>query len=124
MTDLHPTDAELALLRVLWHHGPSTVRQVHDVVSIERPVAYTTVLKMFQVMHDKGLVHRDTSRRSHVYTPAHAERAVQRSLVADLVDKAFGGSASRLVAAALGGQAAGAEELAEIRALLDALEQR
>ena len=123
MTDRKPTDAELALLRILWSRGPSTVREVHAALEAEREaeIAYTTVLKVLQVMHDKGLVVRDTSERSHVYTPAHAEEQVTGALVSDLLAKAFGGSASRLVLRALSDRPTDKAELDEIRALLDRL---
>jgi predicted transcriptional regulator len=117
-----PTDTELALLRILWAQGPSTVRAVYDVLSEERDMAYTTVLKMLQVMHDKGLVVRDTSQRSHVYTPVQSEDVVQGQLVTNLLDKAFGGDPGQLVLRALSGRPADADEIAAIRALLDDLE--
>ena len=118
-----PTDAELAILRVLWSRGPSTVREVMEALSSERHTTYTTVLKTMQIMHDKGQVHRDTSQRSHVYTPVQPAEQVQGSLVGDLVDRAFGGSTSDLVLRALTERPATKEELDEIRALLDALEE-
>lgn len=118
-----PTDAELALLRVLWDRGPSTVRQVHEVLCRERDLGYTTVLKTLQVMTDKGLALRDETERSHVYRAASSQEATQRSLVADLMDKAFGGSAAQLVLQALSSQAASREELARIRELLDRAEE-
>lgn len=119
----HPTDTELAILRVLWSLGPSTVRQVHSAWEEERgSVAYTTVLKLLQVMHDKELVVRDTSTRSHVYTPVYDERTVQRSLVADLVTKAFGGSSSDLVLRALSTRHSSAEDRRRIRELIDQLD--
>jgi predicted transcriptional regulator len=120
-----PTDAELAILRVLWSLGPSTVRDVHSELEARqaRDLAYTTVLKLLQVMHDKGLVVRDASQRSHVYTPTWSEDAIQGRLLDDLVDKAFGGSAGQLVLRALSDRAAGPEEISEIRALLDRLER-
>lgn len=124
MSDPRPTDTELALLRVLWALGPSTVREVHREWGRERgSVAYTTVLKLLQVMHDKGLVVRDTSQRSHVYTPVHDQQVVQGSLVTDLVNKAFSGSAAKLVLRALSDRPADSDELAQIRALLDRLEE-
>ena len=125
MSDPRPTEAELALLQVLWERGPSTVREVHDRLAELRgtEVVYTTVLKLLQVMHDKGLVVRDTTERSHVYTPTWAEEAVTGRLVAHLVDRAFGGSASRLVQRALAERPADPQELDEIRALLDRLEK-
>ncbi len=112
------------MLRLLWDHGPSTVREVHERWEAQRGrVAYTTVLKLLQVMHDKGLVVRDTSSRSHVYTPVHDRGEVQGSLVTDLMDKAFAGSAAGLVMRALSDRPANEEERAQIRALLDSLEE-
>ena len=115
-----PTDAELAILRILWHHGTCTVRQVHDELSRERPSAYTTALKMLQIMTEKGLVRRDESERTHIYQPRLTEEQTQRQLVRDLVDRAFGGSASKLVMQALSGRRATQEELGEIRKLIEA----
>ena len=118
MASLRPSPAELGLLRVLWTRGPSTVRAVHEAVEQEHPVGYTTVLKQLQIMTDKGLVTRDTSRRSHVYAAAVDEAATQKHLVSDLIDRAFGGSAAALVMRALSDEV-GEAELAEIRALLE-----
>jgi predicted transcriptional regulator len=115
-----PTDAELAILRVLWERGPSTVRQVHEVLSRERPTAYTTALKLLQIMTEKGLVRRDESERTHIYHARLSEEQTQRQLVRDLLDRAFGGSASKLVMQALSARRATPEELGEIRRLLDA----
>ena len=116
-----PTDAELAILRILWERGPSTVRQVHDVlVSRDGPAAYTTALKLLQIMTEKGLVRRDESDRTHVYHPRLSEEQTQRQLVRDLLDRAFGGSASKLVLQALNAKRATAEELGEIRKLIEA----
>ncbi len=114
-----PTDAELAILRVLWDRGASTVRQVHDVLSRERPTAYTTALKLLQIMTEKGLVRRDETDRTHVYEPRLSEEQTQRQLVRDLLDRAFAGSASKLVMQALATRRASPEELGEIRRLLD-----
>ena len=108
-----PTDAELAILGVLWARGSSTVREVAE--EMGREGAYTTVLKLLQIMTDKGLVRRDESARTHVYRAARSERATQRQLVRDLADRAFGGSAARLVMQALAAKKASPEELAEIR---------
>lgn len=119
-----PTDAELAILRVLWRRGPSTVRQVHDVLSAEKPTGYTTVLKFMQIMTEKGLLLRDESRRSHVYRPQRPAEKTQQQLVGDLLDRAFEGSAQRLVMQALNAKKVTPEELAEIRALLDEIERR
>ena len=117
-----PTDAELAILRVLWSRGPSTVRQVHEVISRDRETGYTTVLKLMQIMTEKGLVERDESERTHVYQARFTQEATQQRLVSDLLDKAFGGSASQLVMQALAAKPASADELAQIRRLLDELE--
>ncbi|HIJ64376.1 MAG TPA: BlaI/MecI/CopY family transcriptional regulator [Candidatus Hydrogenedentes bacterium] len=114
-----PTDGELAILSVLWKRGPSTVRQVRDALDRARPTGYTTVLKLMQIMHEKGLLTRDESQRSHVYEPALAQEQTQGQLVRDLLDKAFGGSAHKLVMHALSVKHASAAELAEIRRLLD-----
>jgi predicted transcriptional regulator len=125
-----PTDAELAILRVLWEKGPTTVREVVETLnakigapiapSLSRPVGYTTALKLMQIMSDKGLVQRDDTNRSHVYRPTSvaSEQPTQRRLVKDLADRAFGGSTSKLVMAALSSQKSTPAELAEIRKLL------
>ena len=116
-----PTDAELAILRVLWERGPSTVRQVHEVlVARVGQTAYTTALKLLQIMTEKGLVRRDDTDRTHVFTPRLSEEQTQRQLVRDLLDRAFGGSASKLVMQALNARRATAEELGEIRKLIEA----
>ena len=119
-----PTDAELAILRVLWERGASTVRQVHEALIRERPTTYTTALKMLQIMTEKGLVRRDESDRTHVYFPRLSEEQTQRQLVRDLLDRAFGGSASKLVMQALASRRASAEELTEIRKLIDGRDGR
>ena len=117
-----PTDAELAILRVLWERGACTVRQVHDALGRERATAYTTALKMLQIMTEKGLVRRDESERTHIYQARLSEDQTQRQLVRDLVDRAFGGSSSKLVLQALSSKRASAEELTEIRRLIDGRE--
>ena len=115
-----PTDAELAILRVLWSKGPSTVRQVHDVMATGRDLAYTTVLKLLQIMTDKGLTTRAALGLQHVYTPRRTEQDTQRQLLKDLLDRAFDGSTSQLVMQALATTAASPDELKEIRRLLTA----
>jgi predicted transcriptional regulator len=119
-----PTDGELEILRVLWRRGPSTVREVHDALSAERELGYTTVLKLLQIMTDKGLVDRDDSQRSHVFRARHREERMQQQLVSDLLARAFGGAADKLVMQALSAGKVSAEELAEIRKLLDELEDK
>ncbi|HTK29393.1 MAG TPA: BlaI/MecI/CopY family transcriptional regulator [Vicinamibacterales bacterium] len=112
-----PTDAELAILSVLWARGPSTVRQVAE--TLGRDTGYTTALKLLQIMTEKGLVTRDETMRTHVYAAASTEDQTQRQLVTDLLDRAFGGSAAKLVLQALAAKKASPEEVAEIRRLLD-----
>ncbi len=119
-----PTDAELAILRVLWQRGASTVRQVHDELLRERPTAYTTALKLLQIMTEKGLVRRDVTDRTHVYHARYSEEHTQRQLVRDLLDRAFGGSSSKLVMQALNTKRATSEELIEIRRLIDGRDER
>ena len=125
MTKQHrPTDGELEILRVLWREGPSTVRDVHGILSKAKPgTGYTTVLKLMQIMADKDLVTRDEKNKAHVYTPRIREDQTQRQLVGDLLDRVFGGSAARMVMQALATKKANPEELAEIRHMLDEFEQ-
>ena len=117
-----PTDGEMAILRVLWDHGPATVRQIHE--RLGRDTAYTTVLKLLQIMTEKGLVTRDASARTHVYAAAEPASQTQRQVVKDLLERVFAGSASSLVLQALAAKRATPEELAEIRKLLDEQEQK
>ena len=117
-----PTPAELDILRLLWELGPSTVRAVQERLERERPTGYTTVLKLLQIMTDKGLVARDEAERAHVYSAKAPEQHTQRQLVRDLVDRAFGGSASKLVMQTLSARQTSREELGRIRELLDRLE--
>ncbi len=118
-----PTDAELILLSVLWRRGPSTVREVHDSLP-EAGTGYTTTLKILQKMAEKGLVTRDESQRSHVYSAARAAEQTQRQLLQDLARRAFEGSPARLVMQALSSEPASPEELTAIRQLLDDLEAK
>ncbi len=120
---LKPTDAELAILRVLWEQGPSTVRQIQQVLDRARPTGYTTVLKLLQIMTEKGLVRRDETERRHVYRARYSEEQTQQQLLGDLVDRAFAGSTTRLVMQALSSRKTSADELAAIRRLLDEWEK-
>lgn len=121
----YPTDAELEILKALWQHGPSTVRQVHDVIGKHNRVGYTTALKLLQIMHAKGLVKRDDSNRAHVYNPAFSQEQTQRQLLAKLRQHAFGGSVVQLVIQALAsGEPATEQELAQIRAVITGLEHK
>ena len=96
-----PTDAELRILTALWAHGPSTVRAVHERLSESQDVGYTTVLKLLQIMTEKGLVKRDTRKRPQVYAARRSEEATQRQMVGGLLDRAFGGSTAKLIQRAL-----------------------
>jgi predicted transcriptional regulator len=112
-----PTNAEVAILRVLWSRGPSTVREV--ATAMGREAAYTTVLKLMQNMTDKRLVRRDESARTHVYAAAQPEEQTQKQLVTDMLEKVFNGSAAKLIMQALAASNTSPKELAEIRKLLD-----
>jgi predicted transcriptional regulator len=118
MTDpRRPTDAEVAILRVLWDRGPSTVREV--AAAMGRESAYTTVLKLLQIMAEKRLVRRDESAQAHIYQAAYSEEQTQKQIVTDLLARVFDGSAGKLVLQALASGKASPEELAEIRKLID-----
>jgi predicted transcriptional regulator len=119
MAQPHPTEGELAILRVLWSRpGPVTVREVHEALSKTKDTAYTTVLKMLTIMAEKGLVRRDESERSHTYVSVHAEPVVQASLLKDLMRRAFSGSAASLVQRALDDDSATSEELDAIAKMI------
>lgn len=119
-----PTEAELEILRVLWHRGPRTVREIHDRLDKAEPTGYTTTLKLLQIMHAKGLVSRDTSARSHVYAAAVAREGTERRLLDDLLRRAFDGSIEKLVLRALSDEPASADELRRVQQLLDRFERR
>ena len=113
-----PTDAELAILRVLWSRGPSTVRQIAE--DMGREDGYTTILKLLQIMTEKRLAVRDEAARTHIYEAAYTQDQTQRQLVTDLVDRAFEGSAAKLVLQALASSKTSPADLAEIKKLLRA----
>ena len=117
-----PTDAELEILGVVWELGPCTVRQAHDKLSQQRHIGYTTILKLMQIMADKGLLTRDESQRSHIYRSSVKQAVTQKQLVRDLVARAFGGSTEKLIMRALSSKRASAQEIADIRKLLDEIE--
>jgi predicted transcriptional regulator len=121
-SELKPTPGELKILRVLWDEGPSTVRAVHELLHGPEGRGYTTTLKQMQVMEQKGLVRRDTSQRSHIYAAVLEQDRVQRDLVNDLVQSAFGGSAEKLMVH-LANSEASDEMLAEIQTLIEQKEQ-
>jgi len=117
-----PTEKELEILQVLWKEGAATVRQINDELSREREVGYTTTLKFLQIMHEKGLVSRERSGKTHIYEAAISESKAQQHLVNDLLDNAFRGSAMKLVMGALGSRKSSKKELDELRRYLDDLE--
>jgi predicted transcriptional regulator len=119
-----PTDAELEILRAIWGLGPCTVREVFAELNAKRETGYTTVLKLMQIMTDKGLLRRDESVRPQVYEPVRSQHQTQRQLIGDLLDRAFSGSPGNLVLHALSAKKTTAEEREQIRALLDELERQ
>jgi BlaI family penicillinase repressor len=118
-----PTDAELEILAVLWSRGAATVREVHEAITRRKPAQYTTVLKMLQIMAEKGLVQRDEKQRAHIYEASRPQEWTQRQLAGDLLHRAFNGSAKGLMLGALSAQKASKQELAELRRLLDDYEK-
>src|SRR5687767_605301 len=119
-----PTDAELTILCVLWEQGPCTVRDVYEVLAAERELAYTTTLKLLQIMTGEGLTVRDEEDRSHLYRARHSEQDTQRRLLGDLLERAFGGSVMKLVIEVLAIKRISLAELREIRRLLDTQTKR
>ena len=117
-----PTDAELAILRILWERGPSTVRQVHDILANERQAAYTTALKLLQIMTEKGLVERDETVRPQIYRARYSQDRTQKQLLRDLIQRAYGGSVKALVMHALATRKSSARDLEAIEKLLDRFE--
>src|SRR6185436_19434549 len=117
-----PTEAELGILRVLWRRGPSTVREIWEQINPAQQTGYTTVLKIMQIMFEKGLLRRDEAERSHVYSARLTEEKTQQQVVGHLLERVFSGSACKLVMQALAVKKATPAELAEIRRLLDDLE--
>jgi predicted transcriptional regulator len=117
-----PTEAELAILRVLWEGGPQSVREIQRTLDQARPTGYTTVLKLIQIMMEKELVERDESQRPQIYKARYSQEQTQRQLVRDLLDRAFGGSVRDMVLSALSTRKSSMEELKEIEKLLDRFE--
>ncbi len=118
-----PTDGELEILTVLWSRGPGTVREIHEVITQRRPAQYTTVLKLLQIMAEKGLVLRDEKQRAHLYRPSRPREWTQQQLAGDLLARAFGGSAESLLLGALSGRKTSKKELEEMRRMLERLEK-
>ena len=122
--DLNPTDAELDLLKILWEHGPCTIRQTHSLLKDDPPRGYTTILKLMQIMTEKGLVKRDEKRRAHVYRAAVSNEQIHRNYLRNLLDRVFDNSTHRLVAQALAVRPVSREELADIKCMLDEMEAK
>jgi len=122
--NIRPTDSELAILQLLWKNGPSSVREVNELLNTEtRTVGYTTTLKIMQIMTEKEMVVRDTSKRTHIYTAAIKEKDTKNNMVKDLINNAFSGSARSLVLQALGSQNTSKADLEEIKTLIDQLQK-
>ena len=121
---IKPTESELEILQILWTKGLATVREVHEDMAKTKDVGYTTTLKLMQIMHEKGLVKRDDSMRTHVYQAAVNKERTQKHLLGKMIDSLFGGSPTQLVIQALGEHKASAEELEKIQALLNDLKKQ
>jgi predicted transcriptional regulator len=121
---IRPTESELEILQTLWAKGLATVREVHEDLAKTKDVGYTTTLKLMQIMHEKGLVKRDDSMRTHVYQAAVNKEHTQKHLLSKMIDSLFGGSSTQLVIQALGENKASPEELEKIQALLDNLKNK
>ena len=123
-TTNRPTEAEMAILRVLWDEGPSTVREVHRLINAQKETAYTTVLRFMQIMLEKGLVSRDDSARAHIFTPLVEEEEVQGNMLGHLMKVAFRNSPGSLIMRALASKETSKEELDEVRRFLDDMEDK
>ena len=119
-----PTSSELEILHILWEHGPSTVREVHETLQEKRPIGYTSVLKLMQIMTAKGTVRRNEEQRAHVYEAVQPEEKTKRELALDVLQRVFDGSASELMMHALAGRRASKEEIDEMRRLLNEHERK
>lgn len=121
---IKPTESELEILQILWQKGSCTVREVHEILTLNKEAGYTTTLKLMQIMHEKGLVERDTTSKTHIYSPLASQQKTQQHLVSKLIDNAFNGSAARLVMQALGNHTSSKEEIDAIKKYLDELDQK
>jgi predicted transcriptional regulator len=121
---IKPTESELEILNILWNKGTASVREVHEVLLLTKEAGYTTTLKLMQIMHEKGLVKRDDSIKTHIYQAAVSKEKTQKHLLNKMIDTVFGGSPGELVMQALGNHKASAEELDEIQKMLDNLKKQ
>jgi predicted transcriptional regulator len=122
--EIKPTESELEILQILWEKKSCTVREVHEILGKNKDAGYTTTLKLMQIMHEKGLVARDTSAKTHIYKPLVNQQKTQQHLVSRMIDNVFNGSASRMVMQALGNHKASKEELDAIKQYLDDLSKK
>lgn len=118
-TKFHPTPSELAILQILWNRGPSTVREIHEILSKEKDVGYTSALKIMQIMTTKGIVKRNEDGRAHVYEANQPAEKTKRQFATDVLQRVFRGSASQLMQHALAGRRSSKKEIEELRRLLD-----
>lgn len=121
---IKPTESELEILQVLWERGLASVREVHEELSKTKDAGYTTTLKLMQIMHEKGLVKRDDSVKTHIYQPAVSREKTQKHLLGKMINTLFGGSTTQLVMQALGNHKASPEELEEIQKMIDNLKKQ
>jgi predicted transcriptional regulator len=121
---IRPTQLELTILRVLWQNGPASVREIQATLNESKPHGYTTVLKMLQIMHEKGLVARDESQRPQIYRARYSQEQTQRQLLKEFLQRAYGGSVKALVMHALSVKRSSPEDLEAIEKLLDRMEGR
>ncbi|MBT8218227.1 MAG: BlaI/MecI/CopY family transcriptional regulator [Bacteroidia bacterium] len=124
MNSSKPTESELDILQVLWNHGPNSVRYVHNIINEAKDVGYTTVLKQMQIMSEKGLLSRDTSQRSHIYAASNGEQETKSGLLEKFIKNTFKGSPMQLVMKTLGDYEPSANELKEIKNLIQNLENK
>lgn len=122
--NIKPTESELEILQILWEKGQCTVRDVHEVLEKSKDAGYTTTLKLMQIMHEKGLVSRDTSSKTHIYKSLVNQEKTQQQLVTKMIDNVFNGSAARLVMQALGNHSASKDEIDSIKKYLDELDKK
>lgn len=121
---IKPTESELDILSILWERGPSTVREVHDILALHKEAGYTTTLKLMQIMYEKGLLGRDASSKTHIYTAQVSQEKTQQQLLDKMIDTVFNGSASQLVMQALGHHKSSREELEKIKEYLETIERK
>jgi predicted transcriptional regulator len=117
-----PTESEMEILQILWEEGPSTVREVHEILSGTKESGYTTTLKLMQIMHDKGMLSRNDESKTHIYSALIKKESVQKQVVGNMIKGLFKGSSAKLVMHALGNHRASSEEISEIKKYLDEME--